>query len=219
MRRLPVLRRIATLALIAAPALLFPLRSHAQTFGQFTGGSVVPMEGHTLGGAVEFSGDLFAAMGQFRTSFQPGMDFGFQGGLGFYSFDGSNQTSVRLGADFKAQVAKQDAEFAVDVVLGAGIGIENADDLNVLRVGPSVVVSRSIGSLEDPRARPFVGLQFLFERDEVGDESESGLMVPFHLGSELRLTQGLRFCGEIQFRIGNDFGDDWAITTGITTDF
>ena len=214
-----MLRRIATLALITAPALLFPLRSHAQTFGLFTGGSVVPMEGHTLGGAVEFSGDLFAPMGQIRLSFQPGMDFGFQGGLGFYDFEGNSTTSVRLGADFKARVATQDAEFAVDVVLGAGIGIENADDLNVLRVGPSVVVSRAIGSLEDPKARPFAGLQFLFERDDVGDESESGLMVPFHFGSELRLTQGLRFCGEIQYRFGNDFGDDWAFTTGITTDF
>ena len=214
-----MLRRIAILALVAAPALLFPLRSHAQTFGQFTGGSVVPMNGHTLGGAVEFSGDLFAAMGQLRLSFQPGMDFGFHGGLGFYNFGGNDQTSVRLGADFKAQVAKQDAEFAVDVVLGAAIGIENADDLNVLRVGPSVVVSRSIGSLEDPKAKPFAGLQFLFERDDIGDTSESGLMVPFHFGSELRLSQGLRLCGEIQFRMGNDFGDDWAITTGITTDF
>ena len=214
-----MLRRIATLALIAAPALLFPLRSHAQTFGMFTGGSVLPMNGKALTGAIEFSGDLFAPMGQLRLSFQPNMDFGFQGGLGFYNFDGNDQTSVRLGADFKAKVASQDAEFAVDIVLGAGIGIENADDLNVLRIGPSVVASRAIGSLEDPKARPFIGAQILFERDDIGDENESGIMVPFHLGSEFRLGQGLKLCGEFQFRVGNEFGDDWAFTTGITTDF
>jgi len=29
----------------------------------------------------------------------------------------------------------------------------------------------------------------------------------------------VRILGEVQWRIGNDFGDDVAITTGITTDF
>src|SRR5580765_6724581 len=62
-RRSPVLRWIATLARAGAPADA-PLRSEAQTFSQYPGGSVVPMNGHTLGGAAEINGDMFAFMGQ-----------------------------------------------------------------------------------------------------------------------------------------------------------
>jgi hypothetical protein len=213
-----VLRWIATLALTGALALA-PLRSEAQTFSQYTGGSVVPMNGHTLGGAAEINGDMFAFMGQLRLSFQPEMDFGFHGGLAFYDQGASDQTAVRLGADFKARVAKQDAEFAVDVVVGAALSVETADDLNLLRVGPSVVVSRNWPSLDAPRAKPYLGMQLLFSREDVFDRSESGLMVPLHLGSEFRLGEGLKLCTEIQYKFGNDFGDDWAFTTGITTDF
>jgi hypothetical protein len=214
-----VLRRIALLALACALVTFLPGRSGAQTFGQFTGGSIVPMNGKTLGGAAEISGDMFGLMGQLRLSFQPEMDFGFQGGLAFYDAGTSDQTAVRLGADFKARVAKQDAEFAVDITLGAALSVETADDMNVFRIGPSVVVSRHMPSFESTKMQPYLGMQLLFSRENVFDVSESGLMVPVHLGSEFRLGEGLKLLAEVQFRIGNDFGDDVAFTTGITTDF
>jgi hypothetical protein len=158
-------------------------------------------------------------MGQLRLSFQPEMDFGFHGGLAFYDAGTSDQTAVRLGADLRARVAKQDTEFAVDVVLGAALSVETADDVNLFRIGPSVVVSRHMPSVEATRAQPYLGMQLLFSRESVFDEDDSGLMVPIHLGSEFRLGEGLKLCTEVQFRIGNNFGDDVAFTTGITTDF
>lgn len=220
LEEVPVLRRIAWLALAAAAlVLLLPARSGAQTFGQYTGGSVVPMNGKMLGGYLELSGDTKGLMGQLRLSFQPEMDFGFHGGVALYDADGGDQTSVRLGADFKARVAKQDAEFAVDVVLGAALSVETADDVNLFRIGPSVVVSRHMPSFESTKLQPYLGMQLLFSRENVFDVNDSGLMVPVHLGSEFRLGEGLKLLAEVQFRIGNDFGDDVAFTTGVTTDF
>ena len=214
-----MLRRIAVLALTGALLILLPIRSGAQTFGQFNGGSVVPMNGKTLGGYLEFSGDTKALMGQLRLSFQPEMDFGFHGGVALYDTQGGDETAVRLGADFKARVAKQDAEFAVDIVLGAALSVETADDVNLFRIGPSVVVSRHMPSFESTKMQPYLGMQMLFSRQNVFDVDESGLMVPVDLGSEFQLGESLKLVAQVQFRIGNDFGDDVAFTTGITTDF
>lgn len=213
-----MLRRIAWFALTCA-LLTLPVRSGAQTFGQYTGGSVVPMNGKTLGGYAEISGDTKGLMGQLRLSFQPEMDFGFHGGVALYDTDGGDQTSVRLGADFKARVAKQDAEFAVDVVLGAALSVETADDVNLFRIGPSVVVSRHMPSFESTSFQPYLGMQLLFSRENVFDEDDSGLLVPIHLGSEFRLGEGLKLLAEVQFRLGDNFGEDVVFTTGITTDF
>ena len=64
---------LATLVTLA----LAPAAANAQVFGQFTGGSILPMGKNAIGGYVELSSNLIGVMGQVRSSFQEKTDFGF----------------------------------------------------------------------------------------------------------------------------------------------
>jgi hypothetical protein len=149
------------------------------------------------------------------------MDFGFQGGIGIYDFGSSDVTAVRMGADFKVLAMPRDSTLLVDITAGAGIGVETGDNLNVLRVGPSVIASRGFfgGDPADPVIRPYAGLDLIFSREQVRGEKTSGLTVPIHLGSEIRIAHGIRVDAELQWRIGHRFGDTVAFSTGATTTF
>ena len=212
-------RRIATLLLLGGLASLAPARSGAQVFGQYTGGSVVPMNDHVFGAYVEMSGNLFGVVGQLRSSFEPDMDFGFAGGVGIHDFGATQVTAVRLATDLKALVVRRDASVPLDVVVGAGVGLEGGDDLNALRLGPTAIASRGFGPEGDPSVRPYAGLQLLFSREFVRGHRDSGLSIPLHLGTEARLARGLRLAVDVQWRVGHQYGDDIAFSTGFTTAF
>jgi hypothetical protein len=199
---------------------LTPAIARAQVFGQFTGGSMLPMGKNAIGGYVELSSNLIGVTGQIRSSFQQKTDFGFQGGVGIYQMNGGDVTAVRLGADFRMLARPRDERVKFDLVFGAAIGVETGDNLNVLRLGPSLVAAMPAGGTPDnPRFRPYAGLEMLFNREQVGDENRSGLTVPVHLGSEWQVAPGVRLDAELQWRIGNQFGDQTAISTGITSTF
>jgi hypothetical protein len=213
MRRTAVALLLTTLVASASPV-------RAQVFGQYTGGSLVPINQRALGGYVELNHDLFGLLGQFRTSLQDNVDFGFQGGFALYDLGSSNLTAVRLGADVKMLVFERDSQRAFDLAAGAAIGVETADNLNVLKIGPSAVASRAFGGPPtDPRVRPYAAVQVLFMRQTVHDEKDTGLSVPIHVGTELRLGPGLKGVVEAQGRFGREFGNDFSFSTGVTTVF
>lgn len=209
----PILVLIAALGLTPSPAA-------AQVFGQFTGGSLLPMGRNAIGGYLELSGDLIGVMGQIRSSFQQNTDFGFQGGVGIYEQGGGNLTAVRLGGDFRMLARPHDEQVKVDLVFGAAIGVETGDDLNLLRLGPSLVASLPAGGTpEEPRFRPYAGFELLFNREQVDDVNRSGMSVPIHLGTEWMVAAGVKLEAELMWRIGDQYGDQAAISTGITTTF
>ena len=199
---------------------LWPAAANAQVFGQFTGGSILPMGKNAIGGYVELSSNLIGVMGQVRSSFQEKTDFGFQGGVGIYEQGDNNVTAVRLGADFRMLARPRDERVKFDLVFGAGIGVETGDNLNILRLGPSLIAAMPAGgSPENPRFRPFGGVELLFNREQVHDENRSGLTMPVHLGTEWTVASGVKLYAELQWRVGNEFGDQTAISTGITSTF
>jgi hypothetical protein len=214
-------RMAGSLGLAALLALaLAPVPAQAQVFGQFSGGSLLPMGKNAIGGYVELSDNLIGVLGQVRSSFQEKTDFGFQGGVGIYDRSGNNVTAVRLGADFRMLARPRDERVKVDLVFGAGIGVETGDDLNILRLGPSLIAGMPAGGTPDaPRFRPFGGIEMLFNREQVGDENRSGLTMPVHLGTEWMVAPGVKLYGELQWRVGNEFGDQTAISTGISSTF
>jgi hypothetical protein len=199
---------------------IVPAAAHAQVFGQFSGGSILPMGKNEIGGYLELSDNLIGVLGQVRSSFQEKTDFGFQGGVGIYDRSGNNVTAVRLGADFRMLARPRDERVKVDLVFGAGIGVETGDKLNILRLGPSLIAGWPTGGTpEAPRFRPFGGIELLFNREQVEDENRSGLTMPVHLGTEWTVATGVKLYGELQWRVGNEFGDQTAISTGITSTF
>jgi hypothetical protein len=214
--RTALLLRIVMLGALA----LIPSAAGAQVFGQFTGGSILPMSRNAIGGYLELSANLIGVTGQVRSSFQPNTDFGFQGGVGIYDQGGGNLTAVRLGADFRMLARQRDESFKMDLVFGAAIGVETGDDFNILRLGPSLIASRPLGGTpENPRFRPYIGFELLFNREQVDDTNRSGMTLPFHVGTEWQLAPGLKLDAELQARIGNMYGDEAAFSTGLTTTF
>jgi len=203
------------LAFVSIVALgLAPSAAHAQVFGQFSGSSMLPMGKNQIGGFVEISSNLIGLMGQVRSSFQEKTDFGFQGGVGIYDRSGNNVTAVRLGADMRWLVRPRDERVKFDMVVGGGIGVETGDNLNILRLGPSLMAGMPAGKF-----RPFGGVEMLFNREQVDNDNRSGITVPIHLGSEWNVAGGVKIYAELQWRVGNEFGDQTAISTGVTSTF
>mgnify|MGYP001596344818 CR=1 FL=1 len=207
---------------IAAAALALAGSSEpvaAQVFGQFNAARPLPMNGHEFGGYVEFSEILLGFVGQLRLSFHPGVDFGFQGGLGRYDSGGSDVTTARLGTDFKYLAASAEQGAAVDVGVGAAIGLESGDGLSLLSLGPSLVVSRPAAAGGSQRFTPYASLALLFSRVDTGAVEENDFSAPLRIGTEIDMGPGLRASAELRLLIGDTFQDGVSFATGIRTSF
>jgi hypothetical protein len=206
-------------ALTALATAVFPVLGHAQVFGQYTPAETVPVNGHLLGAYLNASENFFGLLTQLRLSFYPDVDFGFQGGLTRIDFQGTDATTVRLGADFKYLAVRAAQGFPVDLAVGAGLGVETGDNISVLSLGPSLVVSRNLAIGSSAGVTPFFGLGLLFSNLDVLDHETTDFSVPFRVGSEFRMSQDLRLGVELQFRIKDDFNDDVSFVTGVNIPF
>jgi len=200
-------------------ALLSPGVSNAQVFGQFGGAEPLPLNGHLAGAYLRMSGSDLSVLGQLRLSLYPNVDFGFVGGFSRVDVGGVNRTAIKLGADFKTQVAKQTETFPLDLSLGAALGVDTAEDFTVLSVGPTAQLSRRVSLSNGQTLVPYGGLGFLFARAGTGGNNTTDLSVPLRAGAEYHVQPGTILLAEVQLALGDKVNDDVLFTLGINFPF
>ncbi len=200
-------------------ALLSPGMSHAQAFGQFGGAPPLPLNGHLAGAYVRMSGSDVSLLGQLRLSLYPNVDFGFIGGFSRVDVGGVNRTAIKLGADFKTQVAKHTETFPLDLSLGAALGIDTAEDFTVLSVGPFAQLSGRVELSNGQALVPYGGLGFMFARADAGGSNATDVSVPLRAGVEYHLQPGAILLAEMQLALSDKVNDDVLFTLGVNFPF
>ncbi len=189
----------------------------AQIHGALSEARVVPVNGRLGGTYLQFDQSSATLSGQLRLSFYPNLDFGFQGGLSRIDLGHNTRTSVRLGGDFRGQLATQGPAFPVNVSLGGAIGVESADNFTILSVGPQVVVSRSL----DPTDKwvAYGGASLLLSRFDVANVRDTDTSFPVRAGLEFRPNPDLRLIAEGQLAVSDAVRDDASFTIGVLFPF
>lgn len=200
-------------------ALLSPGVSSAQVFGQFGGAEPLPLNGHLGGIYLRMSSSDLSLLGQLRLSLYPNIDFGFVGGLSRVDVGGVNRTAIKLGMDFKTQVAKHTETFPLDLSLGAALGIDNAEDFTVLSVGPLAQLSRRVALRNGQTLVPYGGVGFMFARANAGGNNATDLSVPLRLGTEYHMQPGTILIAEVQLAVSDAVNDDLVFTLGVNFPF
>jgi hypothetical protein len=193
--------------------------TQAQVFGQYTPADVLAVNARQFGAYVDFSENTAGLLGQLRLSFYPNVDFGFQGGLSRFDLGSSTKTTLRLGSDLRAGVVKAGEQSPVDVAAGGAVGVETTDNYTSIRLGPSVVASRSFALSGDAAIVPYAGVMLCFANVTSHGDSETDFSLPLRLGGELRAIPGVRITAELQLRLGDDFDDDTAFSAGVNLPF
>ena len=206
-----------SILLLAALLLAAAAPARAQVQGALSPARVLQPNEHLGGAYLTFDKSSATLLGQLRMSFYPNFDFGFQGGLARIDVNDNTRTSVKLGGDFRAQVAFQSKGSPVDVALGGALGVESADELNQLSVGPQVHVSRVLDMGNQWVA--YGGAALLFSRIEVGQESDTDTSFPLRAGVEWDPNPYLRLLTEVQLAVSDELRDDFAITFGVLFPF
>jgi hypothetical protein len=204
---------------VTAALVLFSVPAHAQVFGQYVGARPLAMNERLFGGYLHFGGDAIGGVAQLRLSFQPGLDFGFQGGLTNYDESAGDVTTVRLGADVRFLAMTADAVNPVDVSVGGALGLESGDDLNILTIAPSVAASRTFAMGPNVSITPYASLLLAFSTIDAGEFDDSDFSVPIRLGADWMLAQGFRITGELQLRLSDEFSEDTQFAAGVNLPF
>jgi hypothetical protein len=187
--------------LVVCAALWPLLAAHpaaAQVFGQLTGAVPVGVNNRLFGAYLSATRDTREAFAQLRTSFYPGLDFGFHGGLARVDVGDGNRTAVELGGDLRTRVAARTERFPVDIALGGAIGLRSADSFNMLSIGPTVVASRAHAMSGGNELTPYGGLALLYSRVDVAGATTTDVSIPLRLGLEFRASADLRLVAELQ---------------------
>lgn len=193
----------------------------AQVNGAFSEARVVPVDGRLGGVYLQFDPHSATLQGQLRLSFYDGLDFGFNGGLSRLNVNHVTRTSLRIGGDFRGQVATQGVQSPVTVSLGAAIGVETADSFNQLSIGPQMTVSRTLDG-----AAHWIGygsVALLVSRNEtptsIGSSKFNDTSFPVRAGVEYHPNPDLRMLAEVQVGISDEFRDDKSVTLGVLFPF
>jgi hypothetical protein len=210
--------RFAVLTSLLAIALLAPA-AQSQSFGQYGGAEPLPVNGRVFGVYLNASDNVVGILSQLRLSFYPGIDFGFQGGLARTDFGSSNKTTLRLGGDLKGLVSRAGEQGPLDVSVGGHLGVDIGDKYNVLRLGPTVFVSRTFVTEQGTGIVPYGSIGLTFARVSVGDTDETDFSFPIRFGAELRAMPEFRFLAELQVNAGDQTSDDVALVAGVNLPF
>ena len=208
-----LLATLLSLAVVSAAA--------AQVNGAFSEARVVPVDGHLGGVYLQFDQHSATLQGQLRMSFYDKLDFGFNGGLSRINVNHVSRTSLRIGGDFRGQVAVQGATSPLTVALGAAIGVETADSFNQLSIGPQVTLSRTFDGAG--RWTGYGSAALLVSRNETptatGSSKFNDTSFPLRAGVEYHPNPDLRLLGEVQVGVSDEFRDDLALTLGVLFPF
>lgn len=193
----------------------------AQVNGAFSEARVVPVDGHLGGVYLQFDQHSATLQGQLRLSFYDKLDFGFNGGLSRLNVNHITRTSLRIGGDFRGQVATQGVQSPVTVSLGAAIGVETADSFNQLSIGPQLTLSRTIDGAG--RWTGYGSVALLVSRNEVpsttGTTRTNDTSFPMRVGVEYHPNPDLRLLSEVQVGVSDEIRDDIALTLGVLFPF
>lgn len=211
-------KRVFVLA-AATAGMLWAHAAPAQVFGQFTNAVPLDMNARLFGAYGGFSESESELLAQLRLSFYPNVDFGFQGGLARLSAGGANRTTIKLGGDFKALVARRGESMPVDLSLGAAIGISSAEDFNLLGIGPQVVASRAFATGSGSTLTAYSGLMLLFTRSDLDTGNDTDVSVPIRFGLEFAPNVDLRLVAELQVAASDQINDDLKLTVGANFPF
>lgn len=212
------MKRLCAIALVAAGiAVAMPAR--AQTFGQFTGAEILPTNGRLFGAYVVASENVSSLLAHLRLSFYPGIDFGFQGGLSRQDYGSSSKTILRLGTDFRVAVRQPSESLPFSLAVGGGLSVETGDNYSILSLGPMAVASRTFSTSERTTITPYVGTGIAFSNIDVGSTNTTDMSVPLRVGSEFGVIPGMSLMGELQFRFGDSYNDDFGFSAGVNMPF
>lgn len=211
--------RNPTIPMLIVAGLACAAPAGAQVFGQYTPAEVLAVNAREFGAYVDFSENTAGLLAQLRLSFYPNVDFGFQGGLSRFDLGSSTKTTLRLGSDLRFGVLKAGERSPVDVAVGGALGVETTDNYTSIRLGPSVVASRSFPLSGDGAIVPYAGAMLGFTNTSSRGDSDTDFSVPLRLGAELRAIPGVRITAELQLRLGDDFDDDTAFSAGVNLPF
>lgn len=202
-------------------ALVAPNPARAQVFGQYTGATVVPPNGHLFGAYLNVSEHVVGGLAQLRLSFYPNLDFGFHGGLSRIDPGGGagTRTTLRIGSDLRWQLVGLAPSFPADMAIGASLGVETSDGYKVITLGPSVVASRMMGAEGGTRFIPYAGLALNFSSRDAFGVQDSDISLPLRLGLEARLAPEFRLIAEMQLFITDRYNDDIGFVTGVNLPF
>lgn len=214
-KQAPILAALA--ALVAG--MLVAGASEAQVFGQYTSAVPIGMNARLFGVYGSFTESESELMAQLRLSFYPNVDFGFHGGLSRVSVLDRSRTSVKIGGDFKALVLKRGESGAVDLSLGAAIGVSSAEDFNLLSLGPQIVASRTFGSSGNSTVTPYAGAMVLFTRSDLDNSNDNDVSMPLRLGAEFAPNVDIRLVAELQIAVSDQINDDLKLTLGANFPF
>lgn len=214
------MKKSALLVVLAlAAGMLHAGAARAQVFGQYGGARPLGVNARLFGAYASFTESESELMGQLRLSFYPNVDFGFQGGLSRVSVADRSRTSVKIGGDFKALAVRSGESFPADLSLGAAIGISSAEDFTLLGVGPSVVVSRTLGS-NGATLTPYLGALLLFTRADIDEASnDTDVSLPLRFGAEYAPNPDLRLLLELQVSVSDQVNDDLKLVLGANFPF
>lgn len=202
-----------------AGALCLPAVVRAQAFGQFGGAEPLPLNGHLAGAYLRMSSSDLSLLGQLRLSLYPNIDFGFVGGLSRVDVGGVNRTAIKLGTDFRTQVARHGETFPVDLSLGAMLGVDTASDFTVLTVGPLAQASRRVTLSNGQTLVPYGGIGIVFARADVAGGSATDVSVPLRLGAEYHVQPGTALLAELQLALSDKVNDDLVFSLGVNFPF
>jgi len=193
----------------------------AQVNGAFSEARVVPVDGHLGGVYLQFDQHSATLQGQLRLSFYDKLDFGFNGGLSRLNVNHVTRTSLRIGGDFRGQVATQGATSPVTLSLGAAIGVETADSFNQLSIGPQMTLSRTLDGAG--RWTGYGSVALLVSRNEspsaTGTTRFNDTSFPLRAGVEYHPNPDLRLLSEVQVGVSDELRDDVALTLGVLFPF
>lgn len=215
------MKHAALAALIAATfgLVVCPAPARATAFGQLSSAEILPGNTHEFGGYLDVSDHAFGLLGQMRMSFYPGVDFGFQGGLTRFDYGTSRRTAARLGLDGRFSIIHPDSAQKLDVTLGGAIGVTAGDRYSVLTLGPEAVASRHFKLAGSAAVIPYVGAMMSFSSLTASGVNSTDFAIPIRVGAELTAAQGLKFLGELNFRVGDEINDHFGFIVGVNLPF
>ena len=207
----------AAVFLAAMCALASPAR--AQVFGQLVSAEIMSTGSHDAGFYLNASDRVLGGLTQLRLSFYPNVDFGFQGGLARVTWEGTDRTTLRLGADIRAGLTHSGEGFPLDIAAGGALGVETSDSYHVLTLMPSAVASRSFMVGKSGSISPYLGVGISFQSVDATATSQSYLSLPTRLGADFQVMPGMRLTGEMEFPVGGGFNQSFGVATGVNLAF
>lgn len=197
---------------VCAPA------ARGQVFGQFGDARTLALNGRVAGAFLQASESSLGVVGQLRMSFHPGVDFAFQGGISRLDVGDVTRSAIRLGADLRLRVVESSLDLPIDVAVGGTVGVETADEYNLLSVGPTAVASHTF-DVNGMGLSPYFGAAVLFSRLDLGAFDQTDVSLGMRLGADFEFQPSLHALIELQPRFSDEFNDGFSVAAGIQTSF